>query len=73
MDRSPLRALTHLQVAGIVRTSPVEMDRSPLRALTHITDILSKVIQDVEMDRSPLRALMNEKEFKKANYWKLFG
>ena len=27
----------------------------------------------VEMDRSPLRALMNEKEFKKANYWKLFG
>ena len=52
----------------------VEMDRSPLRALTHVVVISwQHGFSVVEMDRSPLRALMNEKEFKKANYWKLFG
>ena len=52
----------------------VEMARSPLRALTHaVNKICALAIISVEMARSPLRALMNEKEFKKANYWKLFG
>ena len=49
------------------------MSRSPLRALTHCHILFSVYFSDVEMDKSPLRALMNEKEFKKANYWKLFG
>ena len=52
----------------------VEMSRSPLRALTQQVHLVQHLIQkQVEMDRSPLRALMNEKEFQKTNYWKLFG
>lgn len=49
------------------------MDRSPLRALTQKVNCVVTFYQTVEMARSPLRALMNEKEFKKANYWKLSG